>query len=74
MAVAWVPSEINYHKEVPILNLAKALLIGYIAYGASFYYCVTNEEYKANRLRSYIAIGAVGTFFFAIMIMNPQSS
>ena len=71
MAVAWVPSEINYHKEVPILNLAKALLIGYIAYGASFYYCVTNEEYKANRLRSYIAIGAVGTFFFAIMIMNP---
>ncbi|MAM20315.1 MAG: hypothetical protein CL390_00120 [Acidiferrobacteraceae bacterium] len=71
MTVAWVPSEINYHKEVPILNLAKALLIGYIAYGASFYYCVTNEEYKANRLRSYIAIGAVGTFFFAIMIMNP---
>ena len=71
MAVAWVPSEINYYKEVPILNLAKALLIGYIAYGASFYYCVTNEEYKANRLRSYIAIGAVGTFFFAIMIMNP---
>ena len=71
MAVAWVPSEINYHKEVPILNLAKALLIGYIAYGASFYYCVTNEEYKANRLRSYIAIGAVVTFFFAIMIMNP---
>jgi len=71
MAVAWVPSEINYHKEVPILNLAKALLIGYIAYGASFYYCVTNEEYKANRLRSYIAIGAVATFFFAIMIMNP---
>ena len=31
----------------------------------------SNEEYKANRLRSYIAIGAVVTFFFAIMIMNP---
>ena len=71
MLVAWVPSEINYHREVPIMNLAKALLVGYLAYGASYYYCSISEEYKANRLRTYIAMGAVVTFFFAIMIMNP---
>ena len=71
MAVAWVPSEINYHREVPIFNLAKALLIGYAVYGASFYYCSISEEYKANRLRSYIAIAAVMTFFYAILIMDP---
>ena len=71
MGVAWVPSEINYHREVPILNLAKAMLIGYAAYGASFYYCSISEEYKANRLRSYVSIGAVITFFYAIMIMDP---
>ena len=71
MAVAWVPSEINYHREVPLFNLAKALLIGYAAYGASFYYCSISEEYKANRLRSYIAIAAVITFFYAILIMDP---
>ena len=71
MGVAGVPSEINYHREVPILNLAKAMLIGYAAYGASFYYCSISEEYKANRLRSYISIGAVITFFYAIMIMDP---
>ena len=71
MGVAWVPSEINYHSEVPIFNLAKAMLIGYAAYGASFYYCSISEEYKANRLRSYISIGAVITFFYAIMIMDP---
>ncbi len=71
MAVAWTPSEINYHREVPMTNLAKALVIGWLAYGASFYYCSISEEYKANRLRSYIAMGAVATFFFAIMIMNP---
>ena len=71
MGLAWVPSEINYHSEVPLLNLAKAMLIGYAAYGASFYYCSISEEYKANRLRSYIAIGAVITFFYAIMIMDP---
>ena len=71
MLVAWVPSEINYHSIVPIMNLTKALLVGYLAYGASYYYCSISEEYKANRLRSYIAIGAVVTFFFAIMIMDP---
>ena len=71
MLLAWVPSEINYHREVPIMNLAKALLVGYLAYGASYYYCSISEEYKAVRLRSYIAIGAVVTFFFAIMIMDP---
>ncbi len=71
MAVAWTPSEINYHREVPMTNLAKALVIGWLAYGASFYYCSISEEYKANRLRSYIAMGAVATFFFAIIIMNP---
>ena len=71
MGVAGVQSEINYHSEVPLFNLAKALLIGYAAYGASFYYCSISEEYKANRLRSYIAIAAVITFFYAILIMDP---
>ena len=71
MAVAWTPSEINYHREVPMTNLAKALVIGWLAYGASFYYCSISEEYKANKLRLYIALGAVATFFFAILIMNP---
>ena len=74
MLIAWVPSEINYHYMVPITNLAKALVVGYLAYGASYYYCSTSEEYKANRLRSYIAIGAVVTFFFAIMIMDPPEA
>jgi His/Glu/Gln/Arg/opine family amino acid ABC transporter permease subunit len=71
MLVAWTPSEINYHRVVPITNLVKALLVGYLAYGASYYYCSISEEYKANQLRTYIAIVAVATFFFAIMIMNP---
>ena len=71
MLVAWMPSEINYHSVVPITNLSKALVVGYLAYGASYYYCSISEEYKAVRLRSYIAIGAVVTFFFAIMIMDP---
>jgi His/Glu/Gln/Arg/opine family amino acid ABC transporter permease subunit len=69
-----MPSEINYHSVVPITNLSKALVVGYLAYGASYYYCSISEEYKAVRLRSYIAIGAVVTFFFAIMIMDPPEA
>ncbi|MEO2221459.1 MAG: amino acid ABC transporter permease [Candidatus Poseidoniia archaeon] len=71
MLVAWTPSEINYHRVVPLTNLVKAMLVGYLAYGSSYYYCSISEEYKAVRLRMYIAIGAVATFFFAIFIMNP---
>ena len=71
MLLAWMPSEINYHSVVPITNLSKALVVGYLAYGASYYYCSISEEYKAVRLRSYIAMGAVVTFFFAILIMDP---
>ena len=71
MLVAATPSEINYHRIVPLTNLVKAMLVGYLAYGSSYYYCSISEEYKAVRLRMYIAIGAVATFFFAIFIMNP---
>ncbi len=71
MLVSWVPSEINFHSEVPLTNLLKAMLLSYLVYGASYYYCSISEEYKAVRLRSYIAMGAVVTFFFAILIMDP---
>ncbi|MFQ3343753.1 MAG: His/Glu/Gln/Arg/opine family amino acid ABC transporter permease subunit [Candidatus Thalassarchaeaceae archaeon] len=71
MLVAWTPSEINYHRVVPLTNLLKAMLVSYLAYGSSYYYCSISEEYKAVRLRMYITIGAVVTFFFAIVIMNP---
>ena len=71
MLVAWTPTEINYHRVVPLTNLVKAMLVGYLAYGSCYYYCSISEEYKAVRLRMYIAIGAVATFFFAIFIMNP---
>lgn len=71
ITIAWIPNEINYHKEVPMTRLAIATLLAYASFGASYYYCLVSEEYKANRLRSYVALGAVFTFFFAILIMNP---
>jgi len=71
ITIAWIPNEINYHKEVPMTRLAIATTLAYASFGLSYYYCLISEEYKANRLRSYVALGAVFTFFFAILIMNP---
>ena len=71
IVIAWLPNEMNYHKEVPMTRLAIASLLAYGSFGMSYYYCSVSEEYKANRLRSYISLGAVFTFFFAILIMNP---
>ena len=69
--IAYNQTSINYHWEGPVTRLVIATLIGYAAFGASYYYCLTNEEYKANRLKSRIAIAGVLTFFFALVIMNP---
>ena len=71
IVIAWLPNEMNYHKEVPMTRLAIATLLAYGSFGMSYYYCSVSEDYKANRLRSYISLGAVFTFFFAILIMNP---
>ena len=71
MSIAWNSTEINYHREVPITRLAIATLIAYASFGASYYYCSTQEEYKAKRLRSYLTIAAVLTFFFSLIIMDP---
>ena len=69
--IAWLPNELNYHREVPMIRLSIATLLAYTSFGLSYYYCSVSEEYKANRLRSYVALGAVFAFFFAILIMNP---
>ena len=69
--IAWLPNELNYHREVPMIRLSIATLLAYTSFGLSYYYCSVSEEYKANRLRSYVSLGAVFAFFFAILIMNP---
>ena len=71
MFIAYNQTSINYHHEGPMIRLAIATLLAYLSFGASYYYCLTNEEYKANRLKSRIAIAGVLTFFFALVIMNP---
>jgi len=71
MLIAYNQSSINYHWEVPIIRLSIASVLAYASFGASYYYCLINEEYKANQLKSRLGIAGVLTFFFALVIMNP---
>ncbi|MDP6871856.1 MAG: amino acid ABC transporter permease [Candidatus Thalassarchaeaceae archaeon] len=76
--LVWVasaqPDVANYHIEGPQSRLLFATALGYTTFGASHYYCSISEEYKANRLRGYIALLAVFTFFFTIVIMDPPEA
>ncbi len=68
------PESANYHIEGPQSRLLFATALGYASFGVSHYYCSVSEEYKANRLRGYLAMLAVFTFFFTIVIMDPPET
>ena len=72
--IAWNPTAINYNSDEPVMKLIGATILSYFTFGASYIYCSRNEEYVANRLRSYLALTSVALFFFAIFIMNPPEA
>ena len=72
--IAWNPTAVNYDTDEPVMKLIGATVLSYISFGLSHYYCSINEEYIANKLRSYLALSSVFLFFFAIFIMNPPES
>ena len=71
MLIAWNPTEVNYHREVPLTNLSISMVFAYLMYAASYLYCRGAEEYQINRVKTYISVAAVATFFFSLLIMNP---
>jgi len=72
--IAWNPTAINYDSDEPVMKLIGAAILSYLSFGLSYSYCSRNEEYKANKLRSYLALSSVFVFFFAIFIMNPPDA
>ena len=69
--IALNPTEVSYKTDTVRVKLAIATLWALVGYGLAYWYSKNNEEYKVNRLRSYLAVSAVATFFFAILIMDP---
>ena len=69
--IAHNPTEVSYKTETVVVKLGIATLWALVGYCLAYWYSKNNEEYKVNRLKSYLAISAVATFFFAILIMDP---
>ena len=69
--IAHNPTEVSYKTETVVIKLGIATLWALVGYCLAYWYSKNNEEYKVNRLKSYLAISAVATFFFAILIMDP---
>ena len=65
------PTEVSYKTDTVMEKLAIATLWALVSYTLAYLYAKNNEEYKVNRLKSYLAMAAVATFFFAILIMDP---
>ena len=65
------PTEVSYKTDTVLVKLGIATLWALAAYSLAYWYAKNNEEYKVNRLKSYLAASAVATFFFAILIMDP---
>lgn len=68
------PEEVSYNEDTVVMKLAIATTWAMVAYLLALLYSRKNEEYKVNRLRSYLGVSAVATFFFAIMIMDPPQA
>ena len=74
MLVAGNPNMVNYDRTGPLSRILFASALGYLSYFASHRYCSISEEYKANRLRMYLTLSAVFTFFFTIVMMDPPEA
>lgn len=71
MLIARHPTEVSYNTDTVVIKLLIAMGYALVAYYLAFRFSSNNEEYMVNRLRSYLAMSAVATFFFAILIMDP---
>tara|TARA_B100000959_G_scaffold282968_2_gene350652 strand:- start:152 stop:1849 length:1698 start_codon:yes stop_codon:yes gene_type:complete len=69
--IATQPTEVSYDTGVVLTKIAIATSIALTVYSLTYYYSLVNEEYKVNRLKTYVAIAAVLTFFFSLLIMDP---
>ena len=69
--IASNPTEVSYKTDTVLEKLGIATLWALAAYSLAYWYAKNNEEYKVNRLKSYLAASAGATFFFAILIMDP---
>tara|TARA_A100001388_G_scaffold228887_1_gene180520 strand:- start:804 stop:2342 length:1539 start_codon:yes stop_codon:yes gene_type:complete len=65
------PSYRSYDPEGPITKFVLVSALGFTSFLLTRKYCSSTEEYQINRLKRYLAMLGVFTFFFSLFVMDP---
>jgi len=74
MFYVWYPTKLNYNPDGVMVRLTATTLLGSAAFAASRWFKGRSEEFQVNRLRSYLALAGVATFFISVSLLNPPDS
>ncbi|MEC7756863.1 MAG: amino acid ABC transporter permease [Candidatus Thermoplasmatota archaeon] len=74
MFYVWYPTYLYFNPDNVMLRLTLTAALGASVFLATRRYTLRSEEYLVNRLRSYIALASVITFFIAIILLDPPKS
>jgi len=74
LAVTSYPGYRSYNPEGPMTRFALVSALGLASFLSTRRYCSSAEEFQINRLRRYLALLGVFTFFFSLFVMDPPDS
>ena len=74
LAATSYPAYRSYNPEGPMTRFALVSAIGLASFLITRRYCFRSEEFQINRLRRYLALLGVFTFFFSLFVMDPPDS
>ena len=74
LAVTSYPGHRSYNPEGPITRFVLVSAVGLASFLVTRRYCSRSEEFQINRLRRYLSLLGVFTFFFSLFVMDPPDS
>ena len=74
LLVTAYPGYRSYDPEGPMIKFALVSILGLVSFLLTRRYCSSSEEFQINRLRRYLTLLGVLTFFFSLFVMDPPDS
>ena len=74
VVVTAYPGHRSYNPEGPITRFALISALGLASFLMTRRYCSASEEFQINKLRRYLGLLGVFTFFFSLFVMDPPDS
>ena len=68
------PGYRSYNPEGPVTRFLLISALGFVSFLLTRRYCLSSEEFQINRLKRYLTLIGVFTFFFSLFVMDPPDS